>query len=319
MSLIVQDLSKKYGKQLAIDNLSFSVNPGEIVGFLGPNGAGKSTTMKIITGYLPPSAGTVHLGEYNVADHPMEIRRRVGYLPEHNPLYLEMYVHEYLSFTANIHGISGAENKARVAEVIHRTGLEREQHKKIGALSKGYRQRVGLSQAMIHEPELLILDEPTTGLDPNQIVDIRKLIQELGKEKTVIFSSHILSEVEAIADRIIIINQGKLVTDVRAADLNQVAGSGSLIELEVENPGLDFSTITALGGFREITSVSPTHFRISSAPDSDLRKAVFSACVSQNNPILTLSRKTFSLEDTFRYLTSGSAQRLADGEVQDNA
>ena len=213
MLVTVSHLTKVYGAQRAIDDLSFAVKPGEILGFLGPNGAGKTTTMKIITCFMPPTEGTVSVGEYNIFDHPIEVRRHIGYLPEHNPLYPDMYVHEFLDFAARIHRIEAATRKKRIAKVIEMTGLGREQHKKIGMLSKGYRQRVGLSQALIHDPAVLILDEPTSGLDPNQLVDIRNLIREVGKIKTVIFSSHILSEVESIAGRVIIINRGKIVAD----------------------------------------------------------------------------------------------------------
>ena len=212
MSIQVQNISKKYGKQLALDDVSFEIPRGEIAGFIGPNGAGKTTTMKIITGYMPPTSGKVMINGLDTAEKSLEIKKITGYLPESNPLYVDMYVREYLSFIAGVYGLR-KKSKSLVADIIERTGLQPESHKKIGSLSKGYRQRVGLAQAMIHDPEILILDEPTSGLDPNQIVEIRNLISELGKEKTVMLSTHIMQEVEAICDRVIIIDKGKIVAD----------------------------------------------------------------------------------------------------------
>ncbi len=212
MSIVLNNIDKKYGQQLALDGISFEINKGEIVGFIGPNGAGKSTTMKIITGYIPPSSGEVFVNGLNAVEQSLEIKRIIGYLPESNPLYVDMYVREYLQYIA---GIYGMRNKVSglVDEIIERTGLVQESHKQIGALSKGYRQRVGLAQALIHDPEILILDEPTSGLDPNQIIEIRNLISEIGREKTVMFSTHILQEVEAICERVIIIDKGIIVAD----------------------------------------------------------------------------------------------------------
>jgi ABC-2 type transport system ATP-binding protein len=212
MSIQVQNISKKYGKQLALDNVSFEIPRGEIAGFIGPNGAGKSTTMKIITGYMPPTSGKVMINGLDIVEKSLEIKKITGYLPESNPLYVDMYVREYLSFIAGVYGLR-KKAKSLVADIIEQTGLQPESHKKIGSLSKGYRQRVGLAQALIHDPEILILDEPTSGLDPNQIVEIRNLISELGKEKTVMLSTHIMQEVEAICDRVIIIDKGKIVAD----------------------------------------------------------------------------------------------------------
>ncbi|MEM6726745.1 MAG: ATP-binding cassette domain-containing protein, partial [Bacteroidota bacterium] len=211
MSVQVKGLTKVYDTQKAIDKVSFKAQKGEVLGFLGPNGAGKTTTMKILTCFIPQSGGTASVCGYDTAESPMEVRERIGYLPEHNPLYLDMFVWEYLQFIASMHKLKNP--KARISEMIEMTGLEREQHKPIGALSKGYRQRVGLAQAMIHDPEVLILDEPTSGLDPNQLVDIRNLIKTIGQEKTVIFSTHIMQEVQAICDRVLIINKGKLVAN----------------------------------------------------------------------------------------------------------
>lgn len=221
MSIQVQNLTKIYGEQRAVNDITFEVNPGEIVGFLGPNGAGKSTTMKIATGYLPATSGTVSVCGFDVQKNPMDVRRNIGYLPEHNPLYLDMYVKEFLEFVGSLYKLKGKPLTNRITEVIDLVGLTLEQKKKIGQLSKGYRQRVGLAQALIHNPPVLILDEPTTGLDPNQLAEIRQVIRNIGKEKTVIFSTHIMQEVEAICDRAIIINQGKIVADGLLKDLRQ--------------------------------------------------------------------------------------------------
>ncbi|MFT7481954.1 MAG: ABC-2 type transport system ATP-binding protein [Oceanospirillaceae bacterium] len=219
MSITVQNLTKIYGTQRAIDSLNFTIKKGEIVGFLGPNGAGKSTTMKIITGFLSATEGSAEVEGLSVTEQPIEVKKRIGYLPEHNPLYVDMYVREFLNFMGSLYGIEGKQLKNRVAEIIELVGLSVEQHKKIGQLSKGYRQRVGLAHALIHNPEVLILDEPTTGLDPNQLVEIRNLIKSIGKEKTVILSTHIMQEVEALCERVIIINKGCIVADRKVADI----------------------------------------------------------------------------------------------------
>lgn len=225
MSIEVNNLTKTYGSQRAIDGISFSLKPGEIVGFLGPNGAGKSTTMKILTGYLHASSGTAKVAEFDVSSQAMRARRMVGYLPEHNPLYTDMYVKEFLLFSGKLYGMSGSALKSRVDEMIALCGLEIEKRKKIGQLSKGYRQRIGLAQSFLHDPEVLILDEPTTGLDPNQILEIRELIRNAGQNKTVLFSTHIMQEVEALCDRVIIINKGKLVSDTSLQTLRQKGDS----------------------------------------------------------------------------------------------
>ncbi len=227
MSIKVQNLSKVYGTQRAVDNISFEVSKGEIIGFLGPNGAGKSTTMKILTGYIPATEGTAEVNGFDVKTAPMKVKTHVGYLPEHNPLYLDMYVKEFLDFAGSLYGIKGRTLQLKIDETIERVGLGLEKHKKIGQLSKGYRQRVGLAQALIHNPDVLILDEPTTGLDPNQLVEIRDLIKNVGKDKTVIFSTHIMQEVEAICDRVIIINRGKIVAD---GTLSELKKGGKAIE-----------------------------------------------------------------------------------------
>ena len=227
MSIEIQNITKKYGEQLALNNVNLSIDKG-IVGLLGPNGAGKSTLMKIITCFIPPTSGTVSVNGFDVMDQPMEVKRIVGYLPEHNPLYLDMYVREYLSFVAGIHHITGAAANQRIERMIEETGLGLEAHKKIGALSKGYRQRVGLAQAMMHDPQVLILDEPTSGLDPNQLVEIRGLISSLGKEKTVLLSTHIMQEVEAICERAIIINKGVVVADDKIENLKHFGDAANL-------------------------------------------------------------------------------------------
>jgi len=221
MSIKVQNLSKVYGTQRAVDNISFEVNKGEIIGFLGPNGAGKSTTMKILTGYIPATEGMAEVNGFDVKKDPMKVKAIIGYLPEHNPLYLDMYVKEFLDFAGSLYGLKGRTLQIKIDETIERVGLGLEKHKKIGQLSKGYRQRVGLAQALIHNPDVLILDEPTTGLDPNQLVEIRDLIKNVGKDKTVIFSTHIMQEVEAICDRVVIINRGKIVADGTLSELKK--------------------------------------------------------------------------------------------------
>lgn len=225
MSIKVSGITKLYAGQKALDDVSFTVNTGEVVGFIGPNGAGKSTMMKIITGYIPQSQGEVWVNDLNILEHGLEIRQMIGYLPENNPLYVEMYIKEYLTMVANLYNIKGLAGKKVVEEMIEQVGLGPEQHKKIGALSKGYRQRVGLAQALIHDPSVLILDEPTSGLDPNQIIEIRKFIDGLGKKKTILLSTHIMQEVEAICDRVVIINLGKIVADESTTELRKKESS----------------------------------------------------------------------------------------------
>jgi ABC-2 type transport system ATP-binding protein len=308
MPLRVQQLSKQYGAQHAVRDLSFEVPAGQVLGFLGPNGAGKSTTMKILTGYLRPSSGDAWFDGYSVCEHSLELRRRVGYLPEHNPLYLDLYVREYLDFAARAQGLRGPRVSQRISEVIELTGLGPEQHKRIGALSKGYRQRVGLSQALLHEPGLLILDEPTSGLDPNQVLDIRSLIREAGRDKTVIFSSHILSEVEAVAERILILSQGQLVADAPTDEIRSLARGEQVIRLETDRPGLNPEPFRAIAGLRAVEARGETEWEMRCDADSDPRKAIFEACLAQGFAILGLSRQNVSLEDAFRALTQGSAQ-----------
>lgn len=303
MGISVQNLTKIYGQQRAIDEVSFEIEPGEIVGFLGPNGAGKTTTMKIITCFLTPSSGTVEIDDLNIVDHSLEIRRKIGYLPENNPLYLDMYVHEFLRFVGRLYKMDRKTLQSRVDNVIEMTGLGLEQHKKIGALSKGYRQRVGLSQSLIHDPEILILDEPTTGLDPNQIVEIRNLIKEISKEKTIIFSTHILPEVEAIADRVIIINRGKLVADQARADL-QKGNEQLVLRLAFEKPGFDIQSLVT--DQIQLQSHSDREFTLISPIDLDLRSRIMEASVAANNPIDLMQKDQRTLEEIFRNLTGDS-------------
>lgn len=303
MFVQIDSLTKTYGTQNAIDNLSFIVNKGEILGFLGPNGAGKTTTMKIITCFIPPTSGTVQIGEHNIHEHPLEIRKKVGYLPEHNPLYLDMYVKEFLRFAGEIQGMQKNILDKRIAEVIALTGLEREQHKKIGMLSKGYRQRVGLSQAMIHNPEVLILDEPTTGLDPNQIIEIRNLIKEIGKNTTVIFSSHILPEVEAISNRVVIINKGVIVADAPAHQLKKMANNANHIRFSIDKKGFNTQYLKNQPGVLEVIHESDTKFIINTDTDIEIRKTLFEECIKQGFVLMRLEVESFTLEDVFRKLT----------------
>jgi ABC-2 type transport system ATP-binding protein len=298
MSIRVENVSKLYGEQKALDEVSFEIASGQVVGFLGPNGAGKSTMMKILTCYLPPSAGVAQVCGLDVREYSIDVRKKVGYLPEHNPLYLDMYVREALSFAAGLHGAP----KSRVEEMIKKTGLTPESHKKVGALSKGYRQRVGLAMAMIHEPEVLILDEPTTGLDPNQIVEIRNLIKEVGREKTVMLSTHIMQEVEAICDRVIIINKGKIVADKPTSELGGLATHGKMIKVEFEN-AIDLKALKSLGGVKSVKELKANTYAIESGASADIRKALFNFAVQQNTTILEIQQESKSLENVFRELT----------------
>jgi ABC-2 type transport system ATP-binding protein len=302
MSIKVQNVTKLFGHQKALDNVSFEIQSGEIVGFLGPNGAGKSTLMKIITGFIPPSEGDVFVNSKNVLENQMEIRKTLGYLPEQNPLYTDMYIVEFLNFVAGIYKIPN--RVQRIEEVIGLTGLEPEINKKIGALSKGYRQRVGLAQAIIHDPEVLILDEPTSGLDPNQIVEIRNLIQNLGKKKTVMLSTHIMQEVDAICDRILIINKGILVADDNTLDIHIKGKSNTgtlLVELMSPVSEKDFKTIV---GVRKVMSLETNKFIIEFDAEKDIRQDVFNLAVKLSNVVLSLQIKEKSLEDVFAELTN---------------
>ena len=303
MSLSVSGLTRIYGNQRAIDQVSFKAEAGQVLGFLGPNGAGKTTTMKIITCFIPPDEGKVELDGYNIFDHPIEIRRKIGYLPEHNPLYTDMYVWEYLEFAGRLCGMEKNQLKIRIPEMIEMTGLGREQHKKIAMLSKGYRQRVGLAQAMIHDPQVLILDEPTTGLDPNQIIEIRELIRSIGKEKTIIFSTHILSEVEAIADRVVIIDRGKIVADESMEELQAGGSEENIVKVEFEKEEFETTALSVLPGVIQVRKDSPIQFTIRSNRETDVRRKLFEESNRQDNPIFSLMKVRRSLEDIFRSLT----------------
>jgi ABC-2 type transport system ATP-binding protein len=298
MSIKVQEVIKQYGKQKALNNVSFEIKQGEVVGFLGPNGAGKSTMMKIITGYIPQSAGLVEVNGLDIEKHSLEVRRMIGYLPEHNPLYLEMYVKEYLDHVASIYKLGKAKN-ARIREMIDMTGLGLEQNKKISALSKGYRQRVGIAQALIHDPKVVILDEPTTGLDPNQLVEIRNLIKEIGKEKTVMLSTHIMQEVEASCERALIINRGNLVADKQIENLSQDL-SAKRIEVEFAND-ITLDILNQHKGIKEVESLGSNRFSISSS--EDIRKEIFQMAVTNQWVILEMKSQSQKLEDLFHELT----------------
>lgn len=296
MSVVVKNISKVYGEQKAVDNVSFEINKGEIVGFLGPNGAGKSTTMKMISCFIEPTSGKASVCGIDVLENPIAVKAKIGYLPESNPLYYDMYVKEYLHFVAGTYKIK--DKKKRIAEIIELTGLGKESHKQIGQLSKGYKQRVGLAQAMIHDPEVLILDEPTSGLDPNQLADIRKLIRDIGKEKTVILSTHIMQEVEAMCDRIIIIKNGEIVANETVADIHHKKNQQQVVKFKVkgilsESIFKDFEIQALNGGFYKIVSNEKT----------DLRETVFNLCVKHNVLLLHLELEENNLENVFMDLT----------------
>ncbi len=297
MSITVEQISKVYDQQKALDKISFSIKKGEIVGFLGPNGAGKSTMMKILTTYLKASEGKASVNDFDVSSNQINVQKSVGYLPEHNPLYLDMYVREYLEFNASVYNTS----KTRINEIVELTGLLPEAHKKISQLSKGYRQRVGLANALLHNPEVLILDEPTTGLDPNQLIEIRQLIRQVGKEKTVLLSTHIMQEVEAICDRVIIINKGKIVADKSLKELK--TNQEQIIEVEFDYRVED----VALKNLKSVKSVKNMHdflYEITFSVEKDMRSEVFDFAHDNGLKILKLNQKNASLESLFRELTS---------------
>lgn len=300
MSIVVTALTKLYGEQKAVDKISFSAKKGEIVGFLGPNGAGKSTTMKMITGYLTPDSGVATVSSINVADDPITAKQKIGYLPEANPLYTDMYVKEYLDFIAGVHGIKN--KKQRINDIIELTGLSVEQKKKISQLSKGYRQRTGLAAALIHDPEVLILDEPTSGLDPNQIIEIRNVIKNQGKDKTVLFSSHILQEVEAICDRVIIINKGKLVADDRLTNLQQ-KGNTDMVKVTFKEP-LEAEWLSRLKGVLSVNKLDSFNWQIKSSDANEVKRQLLEMSLQHNLNIVSLQTEGGSLEEIFRRLTN---------------
>jgi ABC-2 type transport system ATP-binding protein len=303
MSIKVLGVTKEFGKQKALDDVSFEVLSGAVVGFLGPNGAGKSTMMKIITGFIPQTAGTVEVNGMSLDSQEFDIRNNIGYLPENNPLYTDMYVKEYLTFVASIYRLGKTTSK-RVGELIELTGIGQEQNKKIGSLSKGYRQRVGLAQALIHNPSILILDEPTSGLDPNQIVEIRKLIKDVGKEKTVLLSTHIMQEVEAICQKIIIINKGKVVADGSTAEVmahSSSVGSSILVEFLEEVNEQILSKIVEIS---EIVNINKTTWILSSKSSSDIRPEIFKFALQSGLTIITMQQKGKGLEEIFQSLTN---------------
>lgn len=301
MSVLVQNVSKLYGSQKALDQVNFTIHAGEVVGLLGPNGAGKSTMMKIITCFIPPSEGVVTVDGFSIHDQSVEVRRLVGYLPENNPLHLEMYVKEYLNFVARLYKVAAPSK--RVDEMIELTGLAKEQHKKIGQLSKGYRQRVGIAQAMIHDPKVLILDEPTSGLDPNQLLEIRELIRMLGHEKTVMLSTHIMQEVEAICSRAIIINSGRIVADDSTSTLTSRVGGSNLFRIEF-NGRPDKQKLSKIRGVLRVVNTDGSNiWEISASEGVDLREDLFRFAVDQQLTILSLNRETASLEKVFQSLT----------------
>ena len=300
MSIIVQNVTKQYDTQLALNDVSLTIGKGEIVGLLGPNGAGKSTLMKIITCFIPPTKGTVSVEGYDIWEQSMEVRRRVGYLPEHNPLYLDMYVKEYLGFVGGIHHLKGQELNKRIDEMIEMTGLGVEMHKKIGALSKGYRQRVGLAQAMIHNPSVLILDEPTSGLDPNQLIDIRNLIRDLGEEKTVLLSTHIMQEVEALCDRIIIINKGVVVANDNIENLTKESDNVLVVEFDGE---VTMEMLRNIVGLKMAKHIKDSQWILESKADLDIRQDLMRWALNNNLIIKSMQREETSIEECFQKLT----------------
>ena len=309
MSILVENLTKQYGPQKAVDDISFQVNTGEILGFLGPNGAGKTTTMKIVTCFMAPSGGDVKVNDFSIHNNPEEIKKKIGYLPENNPLYYDMPVMEYLDFVGELQGIDKSKIQNKIEEMVHVCGLNAEKHKKIGELSKGYRQRVGLAQAMIHDPEILILDEPTTGLDPNQIIEIRKLIRHLGKQKTVILSTHILPEVEATCDRILIINKGKIVADGTPETLRKQAQGNEVLRVQIADSTNRDSVISSLQSLETVNLVDPVintndSYVIQSKEGASSRRALFNLCVQQKWVLTEMTPIETKLEDIFRELTT---------------
>ena len=301
MSIVVKDLTKTYGSQRAIDNISFSIDSGEIVGFLGPNGAGKSTTMKILCGYIPQTSGVAQIMGMEVSKDPIGVKKRIGYLPELNPLYPDMYVAEYLKFISDIHKIKGS--KEAIERVIESTGLSLERKKKIGQLSKGYKQRVGLAQALLNDPDVLILDEPTSGLDPNQVTEIRKLILSLGKDKTILLSSHIMQEVEAMCSRVIIINKGKIVADDKVDVVKQILSKNKSTTVVKFRSDIDVKKLRAKSGVSEVITSEGSIYRVVAESDIDLPELLFNFAIESKIIILEQKEEVESLESVFQQLT----------------
>lgn len=301
MSIIVSNITKRYGTQLALNNVSFSIKPGEIVGLLGPNGAGKSTLMKIITCFIPPTAGDVTVYGHDIREESLEIRKKVGYLPENNPLYTEMYIRECLEFIAGLHNL-GSKRNSRITEIMELTGLNAERKKKIGALSKGYKQRVGLAMALVHDPEVLILDEPTSGLDPNQLVEIRNLILEIGKQKTVVLSTHIMQEVEAMCNRAIIINKGEIVADDSPGNLLHNMGATDRVYAGFDKP-VDIKLLRQIPGVKQVTAIDSDTWLFEAEKNKDIRQEIFKFAVEKNLTVLSMRKEENTLENVFRKLT----------------
>jgi len=302
MSVEVQHITKQYGRQKALDDVSFKLKPGDIMGFLGPNGAGKSTMMKIITGFIPPDAGQVWVKDHNIAGQPTAAKRHIGYLPENNPLYDEMYVREYLKFVAGMYPFQQS-RRQRINEIIEKTGLTAELGKKLAALSKGFRQRVGIAQALLHNPDVLILDEPTTGLDPNQIIEIRNLIREVGQEKTVMLSTHIMQEVEAICDNVLIINRGKIVANERANNLQHIARTaGQIIRVEFQQP-VTAEQLRHIDPHMNPIKQSDREWLLENKQQHDLRPRIFEFAVQQGLTLLTMTMEKKQMEHIFHELT----------------
>jgi len=305
VSIKVNHVSKLYGSQKALNDVSFEVKPGEIVGFLGPNGAGKSTMMKILTCFIPQTSGEAYVSGYDVSEESIEVRKNIGYLPEHNPLYLDMFVKEYLEFIGGLYHVPKL--KSRISEMIETTGLQVEQHKKIGALSKGYRQRVGLAQALIHDPKVLILDEPTTGLDPNQLTEIRNVIKEVGREKTVMLSTHIMQEVKAICSRVIIINKGVIVADDSTESI-QAETSGKLYFTVEFDKATTKNALKSISGITDAINVSGNIWKLQSQSQKDVRAEIFQFAVKNDLTVLELKKEEQSLEEVFQKLTKDSGK-----------
>ncbi|MBR9861524.1 gliding motility-associated ABC transporter ATP-binding subunit GldA [bacterium] len=300
MSIELKNLTKNYGEQIAVNEISFEIKTGEIVGFLGPNGAGKSTTMKILAGYIPQTSGIAKVCGIDVNEHPLEVKKQIGYLPEHNPLYLDMYVSEFLDFTGRIAQISN--RKSRVDEVIEMTGLVPERKKQIAQLSKGYRQRVGLAQALIHEPKVLILDEPTSGLDPNQVLEIRKLISTLGQDRTVMLSTHIMQEVEAMCNRVVIINKGKIVADDETSKVSERVRVDNVVNVKFKKQ-ISTEKLKQLKGIIDVEQIGEHKYRVRAQKQTDLPELLFKFAVDSNTIILEQNTEKVNLESVFQKLT----------------